>query len=117
MTQERIWQACIEVVEELRQAVFIPWRTGYMATHGLRYRIEGDVFHIYMDTTVVPYVPYTNEPWVSKKWHGKQNPNEGWWNVFSEIFANRLAQKLKGEIYDYTVTSRRNGRGGIDVAA
>lgn len=25
------------------------------------------------------YMPFTTEPWVSPRWHGKKNPNEGWW--------------------------------------
>ena len=24
------------------------------------------------------YAIYTNEPWISPKWGGKQNPNQGW---------------------------------------
>lgn len=109
MNNERIFAACVEVVEELRQAVFIPWRTGNMATNSLRYKIEGNVFHIYMDEDIAPYVPYTNEPWVSTRWHGKPNPNEGWWNYFAEIFAQRLALKLKGELQDdFASTISRN---------
>lgn len=30
-------------------------------------------------TGIAPYMPFTNEPWISDKWKGKQNPNEGWW--------------------------------------
>ena len=26
------------------------------------------------------YMPYTNEKWVSPRWHGKQNPNEDWFD-------------------------------------
>ena len=26
------------------------------------------------------YMPYTNEKWISPRWHGKQNPNEDWWD-------------------------------------
>lgn len=26
------------------------------------------------------YMPYTNEKWVSPRWHGKQNPNQDWWD-------------------------------------
>ena len=41
---------------------------------------------------------YTNEPWSSTKWNGKTNPNEGWWEVWCEMFMNRLAQKLRGTL-------------------
>lgn len=118
MDNERLFAACIEVVEELRQAVFIPWRTGNMATNSLRYKIEGNVFHIYMDEEIAPYVPYTNEPWISPRWHGKTNPNEGWWNDFAEIFAQRLALKLRGElIYGIAYAISTNNRTGINVTA
>ena len=98
MSNERLFAACIEVVEELRQAVFIPWDTGNMATKSLRYQIEGNVFHVYMDEGIAPYVVFTNEPWISPRWHGKSNPNEGWWNDFADIFARRLTLKLQGEL-------------------
>lgn len=118
MSNERLFAACIEVIEELRQAVFIPWDTGNMATNALRYRIEGNVFHIFMDEKIAPYVVYTNEPWTSARRHGKTNPNEGWWNVFAEIFARRLALKLQGELYDdFAFTNITNDRTGVNVAA
>lgn len=27
------------------------------------------------------YMPYTNEKWISPRWHGKKNPNESWWDL------------------------------------
>ena len=98
MTQEEAINICIETVEELRQAIFIPWDTGNMATHALKYEVQGDNFRVYMDFSEAPYTPYTNEPWLSPKWNGKQNPNEGWWEEWGNLFLNRLAAKLRGEI-------------------
>lgn len=98
MTREQIIGAIIETVEELRQSIFIPWDTGNMATNALRYQEEGDLFIVYLDESIAPYVPYTIEPWTSTKWHGKQNPNQGWWEEWGKTFANRLATKLKGTI-------------------
>lgn len=98
MTEQELFNVCIETVEELRQSIFIPWDSGNMATHGLQYEILNGVFHIYMDFDEAPYMPYTNEPWLSEKWHGKQNPNEGWWNEWCETFMRRLAVKLKGDL-------------------
>lgn len=69
-----------------------------MASNALKYEIFNGVFHIYMDFDEAPYTPYTNEPWLSEKWHGKQNPNEGWWNEWCETFMQRLAVKLKGDL-------------------
>ena len=32
------------------------------------------------------YMPYTNEKWVSPRWHGKKNPNEQWWqNAITKV--------------------------------
>ena len=106
MTAQRVITACVETVEEMR-ANFVPnpntrykkgGSTGNMAFNALRYRVEGDIFHIWIDEGIAPYVVYTNEPWKSPKWHGKQNPNEGWWECFCDEFAKRLASKLQGVI-------------------
>lgn len=98
MTEQELFNVCIETVEELRQSIFIPWDSGNMASNALKYEIFNGVFHIYMDLDEAPYTPYTNEPWLSEKWHGKQNPNEGWWNEWCETFMQRLAVKLKGDL-------------------
>lgn len=90
----------IAEIEELRQAVFIPWDKGNMATHGLQYEVldGGKTLHIYMDLSQASYTPYTNEPWLSPRWHGKTNPNEGWWNEWCDTFMKRLATKLQGNL-------------------
>ena len=54
MTQEEAINICIETVEELRQAIFIPWDTGNMATHALKYEVQGDNFRVYMDFSEAP---------------------------------------------------------------
>lgn len=35
-----------------------------------------------------PYMKFTNEKWVSPRWHGKKNPNERW-------FQNAVEEELK----------------------
>ena len=55
-------------------------------------------FTIYVDESIAPYMPYTNEPWMAKKWNGKPNPNEGWWEKVVEICALYIANRYKGEI-------------------
>ena len=98
MTNKEFYDVCIETVEELRNDKNIPWDTGNIATKSMRYDMKDDVFHLYMDLDIAPYVPYTNEPWVSPKWNGKKNPNEMWWQRFVETFMERLAVKLNGEV-------------------
>lgn len=96
MTKQEVVNAAISIVEELRSMV--PRDTGNMAYNALRYELQGDVLDITVDPAIAPYVYFTNEPWVSPKWNGKQNPNEGWWQRFVEEFSRRLATKLKGEL-------------------
>lgn len=108
MTRQEIINAVIEVGEELRPTAFIPnpatrgkpgGSTGKMAYEAF---IDNEVYEdrmlVYIDESIAPYVPYTNEPWVSAKWNGKKNPNEGWWQRFVAEFTRRLAEKLKGRL-------------------
>lgn len=55
-------------------------------------------WRVYVDQKVAPYMPYTNEPWLSTKWKGHQNPNEQWWNKAIQEFMRRLARSLGGEL-------------------
>ena len=45
-----------------------------------------------------PYAPYTNEPWISERWHGKKNPNEGWIDNAVKSFVEMAAKKIRGKI-------------------
>lgn len=105
MTRQRVIEACIATVEELRPSFFVPnpktrgkTSTGNMAINALQYRIVNDVFDVYIDDAIAPYVYFTNEEWISPRWRGKKNPNEGWWERFYQEFAKRLAVKLQGDI-------------------
>lgn len=48
--------------------------------------------------TMVDYAPYTDLKWEHPRWHGKQNPNEGWINRLAiqgiRIFAQRMGYKV-----------------------
>lgn len=46
---------------------------------------------------IAPYMPYTNEEWVSPKWNGAKNPNEGWWNDTIEFIVQYIGKRLGGE--------------------
>lgn len=56
------------------------------------------IAEIYIDEKIAPYVPYTNEPWISPKWKGHKNPNEGWFERAAEQIAEMLAKKVKGQL-------------------
>lgn len=48
-------------------------------------------------TTDLHYMPYTNEPWVSPRWRGRENPNLYWFNKSAEYFAQYMARHLGGK--------------------
>ena len=103
--REQIIAAAIDTMEELRPTSFIPnpatrgiTSTGNLAFNAFQYEITKDEIVIYVNEDIAPYMPYTNEPWLSPYWNGKKNPNEGWWQRFVDEFAHRLAVKLNGSI-------------------
>lgn len=51
-----------------------PYDTGNLASNSIR--IVGNA--VYVGGEIADYAPFTNEPWLSEKWHGAKNPNEGW---------------------------------------
>lgn len=97
MTKQQVIATALNIIEEMR-AEWVPRDTGNLAIHALRYDIKNNIVDITIDESIAPYMPYTNEPWISDKWHGKKNPNEGWWQRFVDEFTKRLAVRLKGEL-------------------
>ena len=47
---------------------------------------------------IAPYTPFTNEVWISPRWNGKKNPNEGWWNSAVVDAINVIARSLGGKL-------------------
>ena len=57
---------------------------------------DENTFTIFVeDDQVAPYMPYTNEPWISPKWNGKKNPNEAWWQDAVKLVREYLKGKLQ----------------------
>lgn len=99
----KIINICTNTIESTR-ATDIPnpitrykTSTGNMAFNGLRYDEKADGISWYMDETIVPYFRATNDPWISPKWHGKQNPNEGWWDKYCERKVQQIRENIKAE--------------------
>lgn len=44
------------------------------------------------------YIVYTNEPWISPKWKGHKNPNEGWVKKAVFTVARSYANSLGGKV-------------------
>lgn len=106
ITQQQAVDIALSIVEEMRMEWVPNYKTRYkkggstgnMAFMALLYKLENGILTIYIDENIAPYVPYTNEAWLSSKWHGKQNPNQGWWDRFVAEFTRRFANRLKGVI-------------------
>lgn len=78
-----------------------PNRTGNLADNAITLRRSGknkNIWTIYVDEKIAPYMVYTNEKWISPKWHGKKNPNENWWSSAVMYIATYISQMLGGNV-------------------
>jgi hypothetical protein len=96
MTRAKFRRFCNDFVKELRKIA--PYDTGNLSKNAIRFVFEGETAKIYVDMNIAPYMPYTNEPWVSPKWNGKKNPNEAWWNNAIPTILNKLLPKYNGDL-------------------
>lgn len=97
MTKQEFERLCMRAVQKVRERA--PRDTGNLATNGVNYVWEDEkTFVIYVDEDVAPYMPFTNEPWVSPKWNGKKNPNEAWWEDATKIVVELIQREYKGEV-------------------
>ena len=49
---------------------------------------------VWIDEKQAPYMPYTNEKWISPRWNGKKNPNEKWFDKSVYTFARALVKSF-----------------------
>ena len=76
-----------------------PYDTGNLSRNAIKIEFPSrNTCLIYVDESIAPYMPYTTRPWVSKRWHGKKNPNEGWWQAAVELIVEDIAKQLGGKI-------------------
>lgn len=95
MTQEKFIQLTVGAFQ-IFQAI-VPIDTGNMRYNATQFYSTGmRSVTIRVDGTVAPYALYTNAPWISPRWHGKKNPNEGWVKGGVEIVAMHISQQLGG---------------------
>ena len=86
---------CYRATAKLR--ALAPKDTGNLAYNGVRLVfVSKKEALLYIDETVAPYMPYTNEPWLSPRWNGKKNPNEGWFDRSAEAIAEMMKDMTKG---------------------
>ena len=100
MSEQEFAILCDNVAENIRLCA--PIDTGNLRYAGVRYEfIDENTCRFYVDEKIAPYMPFTNEKWISPRWNGKKNPNEGWWtnDVFMAII-NTIKQQLADKIID-----------------
>lgn len=96
MTNADFAAMCELVTEELRDLA--PYDTGNLALNAIRLEFTSSrEARIYVDESIAPYMPYTNEPWLAERWHGKKNPNEGWFDAAVQLIAELVADLSEGE--------------------
>lgn len=77
----------------------IPLKTGNLRYNSILLRTTGvNQYQIYINQDIAPYAPYTTEKWISPRWNGKKNPNEGWWDKFCEKIITEIAESTGGEL-------------------
>lgn len=78
---------------------FIPYDTGNLCNNAFRLEyVSPTEIKLYIDPAIAPYMPYTNEPWISPRWNGKKNPNEHWWQDTVELIVRYIAEQYKGVV-------------------
>lgn len=99
VTRRRIELAIVSAWALVRLKELIPKDTGSLRENSFKYRRTGaNSWQIYIDHSIAPYDIYVNEKWVSSKWNGKSNPNEGFWKDVVDFIVNYLADRLGGEV-------------------
>lgn len=108
MNRNELEKVFMEAVQLLRK--FAPKDTGNLAFNAIKYEwLNPRQFRIYVDvgdvgivqnrvSGIAPYMPYTNEKWISDYWKGKTNPNENWWNNAADFICMYVANRLGGKL-------------------
>lgn len=68
------------------------------------------------DKKIAPYMPYTNEKWVSPRWNGKKNPNEKWFDNAYGAVVEYCKQELHGTVKK-NIKYKKYNKAGELVAA
>lgn len=107
--------------------IYSPKDTGNLSMNAIRSVFEDGMWQVVIGGEVAPYAPYTNEPWISPRWKGKENPNLHWVQdaiesvkpVIIGIFQDKYTQDEIMEYQSYldsivTYTTENRERGVID---
>lgn len=96
MTDKQFAKLCNSVLRKLKPTT--PIDTGNLRYNAFKISFEqgGKACRFWIDEDIAPYMVYTNESWVSDFWHGRKNPNEGWWQK-TISYAQRLIEQALQE--------------------
>lgn len=95
MTTRQFMSFANKFCEKLRELA--PYDTGNLANNAIQLHFEDEkTAVIQVNESIAPYMPYTNEPWISPKWNGKKNPNEKWFDNAVMIICTELAEEYGG---------------------
>lgn len=70
-------QLCALILETSCR-IYAPKDTGNLSINAIKSVYEDGMWQVVIGGELAPYAVYTNEAWISEKWKGAQNPNEGW---------------------------------------
>lgn len=97
MIQAEFVKLCYREFDRLKS--LSPIDTGNLRYNAIRIEFPNEnECNIYVDEDIAPYMPYTNEPWISPRWNGKKNPNEKWFDNAVKVIANDVALATQGEL-------------------
>lgn len=114
ISEDRFRHACELACEHIRKVS--PYDTGNLALNAIKIEFPTpDECRIYVDESIAPYMPFTNERWDHKmvkmgnfrpgetveRFRTWDNPNEGWWDRACreaiEIIQNYLGGTLSNK--------------------
>lgn len=88
---------CFEAYDFIRR--YTPIDTGNLRNNAVKYEaLTPTHVVISIDQAIAPYMPYTNEPWLSPRWNGRKNPNEHWWQDTVELLVRHIAEQYRGKV-------------------
>lgn len=111
MTREdliALGQECVKIIKRM-----CPIKTGNLRYNAINFEMPDEkTFYIYVDESIAPYMPYTNEAWrhtiikmgnfvsgqVVERMRTWDNPNEGWFDRAARTAILYAQQKLGGTL-------------------
>lgn len=74
-----------------------PFKTGNLRYNAIKLESIGNgEWKIFVDQNIAPYMPYTNEKWISPHWNGKKNPNQKWWDKSVKETISYISSQIGG---------------------